>query len=257
MVKRIPKTILKKIEGSESIDTEFKEIIPASLRDSIIAFANRNGGTIIIGVTEKKDKGRITGEIKGLENPDITGDRDKIRNWASDLQPPVDVSFYDYDTDDGKTIYVIRIKESKSKPVGTLSGTYKIRVEGGTRGLDPQSMRHLIIGEESIKQSLLYEFNKNIKFCNQLNRQLREGKITYGSFRTVTLNSILTNVITQELFDDYEKLERIFYMYGIANRQLELLHIKKPTKELVQGLLGNAKRIKDMISGEVKNLEDK
>lgn len=262
-VKKIPKKIMKLIEKSETVETEFKKAMTSNIMKAMIAFANKKGGVILVGVDEvKREKGIHVGKIKGIDTPNIQEDREIVGGWAREIIPTVQYNFNYFENEGNDTIYVIHIKESNEKPVGSKSGLYKIRSDTGNNGIDPITMRSLIVNEESYKKSLLFEFQENLKLCEQLNRQLSEKPpaITYRSYRTLTINTILANTLYKKIFD-FEYLAEILYRYEITNKLLSLAMIEEmiyPTdsKQALHfmKLKGNVQKLKKMIEEEISKI---
>ena len=100
----------------ESENTEFKQEYVKDIRKEVVAFANSEGGAVIIGI-------RNDGEVVGVENPDevmlqtVNSLKDSI---APDVMPFVNVV---YRETDGK--YVVEINVS----VGTNRPYYRKRSE--------------------------------------------------------------------------------------------------------------------------------
>lgn len=96
------------IKKTESEQVEYKAVLPPSknIARNIAAFANTNGGYIILGVIEKN--GKII--IKGL-----SGDfrANEITHKALDLLTPRPVSDFGYVVIEGKRLFVIKISKSK------------------------------------------------------------------------------------------------------------------------------------------------
>jgi ATP-dependent DNA helicase RecG len=73
MDQKNPMSIKDLIKKGESFKVEFKESLDDKAMDSISAFANSEGGTVIIGVT---DKGVVKGIMLGKET---------LRKWANEI----------------------------------------------------------------------------------------------------------------------------------------------------------------------------
>ena len=64
---------MRMIRGEEGIAVEYKRSVGAVEQDDLAALANANGGTIIVGVPEKREQGRQYGEIVGCQAGEEAG----------------------------------------------------------------------------------------------------------------------------------------------------------------------------------------
>jgi len=116
---------LKKIINSgETERVEFKEKLNESLFKTISAFANTQGGKIILGVDKK-------GNIKGInKSPQFLEDlTNRIVNRLS-IYPEIE-------TIDSKSKRVIKIKVNRSSYPVSYEGRYYERVGNTTREMNP------------------------------------------------------------------------------------------------------------------------
>ena len=110
--------ITKLIKGGESETVEFKPSLSQTdkIMECVSAFSNTNGGTIVIGVT---DKGEVVGVDIGKKTIEILANRIK-QNTDPAIYPSISV-----ENVEGKNIIVIEVRESKSKPVFAFDKVYK------------------------------------------------------------------------------------------------------------------------------------
>lgn len=104
-------TVADLIAAGESEKVEFKTGVQYNDRDdfveSLVAFANVTGGTIVVGVEDN-------GVLRGIEDPEAIGKR--ISSWAKDLiEPPLDVQV-SQTVLEGRTLIVIEVPEGGNKP---------------------------------------------------------------------------------------------------------------------------------------------
>ena len=110
------------IQMGEGPRVEFKEELPDDehrFLDSVIAFSNTYGGTILIGVN---DNGEITGVKKNVEDVEKT-----VINWVSDKcdpRPDVKLSWIQLD---GKTIVILDTPEGSTKPYQDIDRGFFVR----------------------------------------------------------------------------------------------------------------------------------
>ena len=121
------------ITQGENTTTEFKENFDQEAIETAAAFANTNGGVILIGVSD-------TGEIRG-----ITIGKETLRNWSNRIaqatEPRVVLEIGSVDIS-GKSVLLIRISESSLKPVSVRGVCYK-RVGNSNRVMSPQEIAQM------------------------------------------------------------------------------------------------------------------
>lgn len=108
------------IKNGENSYIEFKEegIKPKDLAEEIVAFANSEGGTILIGVDDD-------GNIKGISDTLI---EEKIMNICrNNCIPNIIPDFQSIDIED-KTVAVVTVHKGLNKPYYTADHRYYIRV---------------------------------------------------------------------------------------------------------------------------------
>ena len=140
----------EKLLGSqESITLDFKESVGGLDSNDIVSFANSiRGGTILLGVKEKKDsRGLQTFEITGCE----IGDRAKlsILSKASSCMPPVEIFVILENREGEKPFLRVEIPSGPRKPYCTSGGTYKIRGDARNDPLTPDRLLQLFMESEN------------------------------------------------------------------------------------------------------------
>ena len=120
------------LKGTENTTVEFKEEINESVFKTISAFANKEGGIIYIGISDKK-------EIKGFEyTNNMLGDlTNKIVNQLG-IHPQIDCI-----KADKKDVLQIKVKKS-TLPV-SYKGKYYTRVGNTTREMQGEELRSFFI----------------------------------------------------------------------------------------------------------------
>lgn len=112
-------TIQSLIDSGEGYNVEFKVRVPSKVRElteEICAFANADGGYLLIGVD---DNGQIIGT--GLENDK----RSAIQGSISEISPALHCDMYAVNIED-KTVWVIDVPSGKDKPY-IFSGSIFVR----------------------------------------------------------------------------------------------------------------------------------
>ncbi|MCJ7761566.1 ATP-binding protein, partial [Candidatus Bathyarchaeota archaeon] len=110
------------IRGGEGPHVEFKEEFPSDehrILDTMVAFANTTGGTILVGV---KDDGEISGIHKSIEEIEET-----LTNWVSEkCDPRPAYSFHHIDTD-GKTVVLLDVQTGPNRPYQDVDRGFFVR----------------------------------------------------------------------------------------------------------------------------------
>lgn len=129
--------LIKTIRKGEDSCTQFKERIDSidALAAEICAFANTQGGRIIVGVTDK-------GELIGVD--DIQRLNQTISNAASGkLEPPLSVTTENVLCHD-KLVVVINIPRGENKPYAANRTDYWIKVGADKRRATREELRRLM-----------------------------------------------------------------------------------------------------------------
>ena len=134
----------EEIIRGESKNVEFKVSLPGKSEQytkTVVAFANCQGGKIIIGVDND------TREVIGVDRDDVFQLMDKIANAVDDSCEPQIVPDIEPKTVDGKTVIVITVSPEPNRPYylrsrGKDKGTY-IRLGGTTRPAGPEKIHEL------------------------------------------------------------------------------------------------------------------
>ncbi|RKZ34393.1 ATP-binding protein, partial [bacterium] len=131
------------LDGAENLFVDFKREIEGVHPATFVAFANASGGTILVGVEEaRRRNGMQYGRIYGVEPTD--GNKLRLVSMASSCRPGVKIEIFIENLSD-KPIFRIEVPEGENKPYCTASGEYKIRDDGGNRGITPQEMVGIIL----------------------------------------------------------------------------------------------------------------
>ncbi len=138
-------TLIERLQGSETLEVEVKLAqggIPKSLWETVSAFANTNGGWILLGVKESNNML----EVEGLSNPSKMLDDfyNMLRNPQKINYPICNAQDARIESLDGKEILVIRVPEAprQQRPVyingNPYNGTYVRRHTGDHHCTKPE-----------------------------------------------------------------------------------------------------------------------
>jgi len=221
--KKLKTEIIQLISESEKRTVEFKRnFAEGKILETIVAFANAEGGKILLGVEEITEaenydelgyqKGRITDGCNYTTTDDI---KMKIVNQCASCYPKIDLLRFEFCRFKEGLVYLIEIPESIEKPIGTQKGLYLIRTDGGNIGIDPTMLRRIIIGEKVLIDALLEEMKENlpaIKFAKDcLNKEPPHISIM------PLINSSLGIFIQSNKFNEFVKENKLHFLL----RQIE------------------------------------
>ncbi len=135
---------MKEILFGESKNIEYKSVLPEKSEKyvkTIVAFANTQGGKLIIGVDDK------TRQVIGVSEDHLFQMMDSIANTIDDLCEPQIIPDIEPLTINGKTVIVISVEVGKNRPYylkskGKDNGTY-IRMAGTSRLAYPDKLKEL------------------------------------------------------------------------------------------------------------------
>lgn len=185
----------------ESKNTELKRTLPEKsdkYTKTIVAFANTQGGRLIIGVDDR------TREIIGIDTEKAFRVMDQISNAVSDSCEPQIIPNIELQTISGKTLIVVSVVPGPNRPYylkskGKEAGTY-IRVAGTTRPAQSERIRELEMEGARIswdEQTCVgYEVTEESvkKLCSDIMKRREEAGL---SKRKVTRTQLLNWKILQ------------------------------------------------------------
>jgi ATP-dependent DNA helicase RecG len=128
----------------ENLHTEFKvgPIRPDDLAAALVAFANTDGGALILGVSDGR-------EILGTEDGDrVAREVDNVA--ANNCEPPITVLQETLKTEDDRTVVVVRIPKGDMRPYRTNRGVYYVRTSSGRRQASREELLRLFQATESL-----------------------------------------------------------------------------------------------------------
>jgi len=147
------KDILALLKQGESQLIEFKSSFNKSVIECLVAFANTQGGVILIGVN---DNAKAIG---------ITLAKESIQEWINQIKQnttPSLIPDFTVAKIDGKNIVVIEIKEFPVKPVST-SGKYFKRSGNSTHKMDLPEISNMHLQTMNLSWDFSPDPNHNIE----------------------------------------------------------------------------------------------
>lgn len=182
---------MKEVKGnnnmfSENMNTEFKEVYVSDIKKEVIAFANTEGGTLYIGISDN-------GKIIGLDNPDFV--MQQTANALKDgIKPDVMpfVKITDMILEDKKVIK-IEISTGTNKPYylsdkGLKPSGVFVRKGSSSQPVSDDAIRELIIQTNGKTYETGRSMNQELSFVS-FTEKMKERNLDIGvsQFRTLHL----------------------------------------------------------------------
>ena len=183
--------------NGESKSLEFKVALPSKAENyvkTVVAFANGNGGKIVVGIDDKTKK------IVGVDDEKVFQIMDAVANTVSDMVEPQIVPNIMLETVNGKSLVVIEIEAGENRPYyikaeGRDRGTY-IRVGATSRPADSMQIKELEIEGKNLSWDKLRCVGCSVddatveKLCADINRY-RE-KLAHGNEGKVGIKQLMS-----------------------------------------------------------------
>ncbi len=203
-------TIQSLIDSGESYNVEFKVRAPSKVRElteEICAFANADGGYLLIGVD---DNGQVVGT--NLENDK----RSAVQSSISEISPALHCELYSVNVE-GKTVWIIDIPSGKDKPY-IFSGSIYVR-----EGANSQKLRTV--------EEMRYFFQECNKIffdhipCSWFNIDTDADEQAIKDFRTEA--QLSPSTADKQIFENLE----LFTDKGIAKNGTAMFFGKEPERK--------------------------
>lgn len=137
-------TLRERIQRWEDLHTEFKAwpINANSCAETLTAFANTDGGQLILGV----DKAR---QLVGVP------DADRIMQWVDNIayqncEPPLTITQQVVEIAGGQPVVVVSVPKGDLRPYRTNQGDYFVRTASGKRRASRQELLRLFQATETL-----------------------------------------------------------------------------------------------------------
>ena len=135
-----------RLKKGENLHTEFKEwpIHSDDLAPSIVAFANTDGGQVILGI----DDG---GQIVGIDEKELDRVAQFVDNVAfNNCEPPVTVVQETLRDEQRQYVRVVHVPKGDQRPYRTNRGVYYVRTSSGCRQASREELLRLFQSAESL-----------------------------------------------------------------------------------------------------------
>ena len=141
-----PTELTIRLEKGENLHTEFKErpIRPDNLASSLVAFANTDGGQIILGIDDRS-------QVVGLDENELDHVAQFVDNVAfNHCEPPVTVVQETLRYEQGQVVLVVNIPKGDQRPYRTNRGVHYVRTSSGRRQASREELLRLFQSAESL-----------------------------------------------------------------------------------------------------------
>jgi ATP-dependent DNA helicase RecG len=158
---------MTRLDKGENLHTEFKEwpINSDNLASPIVAFANTDGGQILLGVDDN-------GHIVGIEKSELDRVTQFVDNVAfNNCEPPVTVIQETIVDEQERIVLVVHVPKGDQRPYRTNRGVYYVRTTSGRRQASRAELLRLFQATESLyydetpilRSSMIYLDNQAIE----------------------------------------------------------------------------------------------
>lgn len=130
----------------ENLHAEFKQwpIQPDDLAAALVAFANTDGGNILLGVADN-------GHVVGVAESDRDRAAQTVDNVAfQNVHPPVTVVLETITNHQAQVVLVVQVPKGSQRPYRTNRGVYYIRTASGRRQASREELLRLFQASESL-----------------------------------------------------------------------------------------------------------
>ena len=160
MTKEITSRLGQLLAEGESETVEFKESFDEEAIETVAAFANTGGGTLLVGVA---DNGIIKGLMLGKET---------LRDWTNRIAQATHIHPHQIDriSQEGKTVVVVQVTESAIKPV-PCRGRYFKRIGKSNRQMSDDDLTRAVLEKVGMTWDQVVE--PRVKFTDLDPEQLR------------------------------------------------------------------------------------
>lgn len=249
--------LLDLVKTREGYTIEFKESVNSSLGKEMCAFANDQGGKIILGV-------RDSGEINGIDLS--SSDVSKIHDIARNMNPSIHVS-----VDQIENLALIYVPDGKEKPY-TIKGHFYLRQGANSQKLNRDEIRTFFQKENQIsfeRQTTDFDEKdfsntvlRNYKRDAKLSPKLSKAHImkNLNLLTNDKLNNVGVLFFTKHITKYFPSASVMCFLYSNKS-QTDIIDSKEFTDDFLSNLENTHKYLLSklntaiIIKGELRNQE--
>lgn len=253
---------LLQIQYQENDLIEYKSVLKPGKTDEekwgyqaiFTSFANSQGGFVIFGIKQTKDS-PPTIELCGV---DVNGEPNLlISSFTQAITPQLRFETK-LITIDGKTVLVVKVKESTEKPISCSNSSYYLRLNGGKVPMPRYMVADYFISNNSKrlqKNKLIFEIDLMIDAVKgDLNYSATPNFFSYR-------NSDLINAITDSsgFFNEKEALDLIKAIIDTINRFELFKQWYLDQKDMIARyphVIGPQNRVQDAYHEKMRSLDN-
>ena len=196
--------VLKMIAEGESQCVELKSSFNVEAMEAIAAFANAEGGKVVIGVNNK-------GKIVGV---DINSE--SVQNWVNEIKSKTEPAIL-VDADqfviDGKTVVVFSVSEYPIKPVA-IQGRYFKRVQNSNHQLSAMEIANLSLHSLQVSWDSYPSYGKTLEDLDTNAVERFIGKVNARGRLNLNGPTWADNLRKLKLIDGMQPTNAAYLLFG-------------------------------------------
>ena len=196
--------VLRMIAEGESQWLELKSSFNVEAMEAITAFANAEGGKVIIGVN---NKGKIVGVDVNAES---------VQNWVNEIKSKTEPSIL-VDADqfviDGKTVVALSVSEYPIKPVA-IQGRYFKRVQNSNHQLSAMEIANLSLHSLQVSWDSYPAYGKTLEDLDTNAVERFISKVNAGGRLNLNGPTWADNLRKLKLIDGMQPTNAAYLLFG-------------------------------------------
>ena len=199
--------LLKMIAEGESQRLELKSSFNVEAMEAVAAFANAEGGKVVIGVNNKS-------KIVGV---DINSE--SVQNWVNEIksktEPAIVVDANQFELD-GKTVVILSVSEHPIKPIA-IQGRYFKRVQNSNHQLSAMEIANLSLHSLQVSWDSYPAYGKTLEDLDMNAVERFIGKVNAGGRLNLNGSTWADNLRKLKLIDGIQPTNAAYLLFGKDN----------------------------------------
>ena len=199
--------VLKVIAEGENQKVEWKSRFNVEAMEAIAAFANAEGGSVIIGVS---NNGNVIGVDVNAES---------VQNWVNEIkcktEPAVVVDANQFELD-GKTVVVLSVSEYPIKPVA-MQGRYFKRVQNANHLLSAMEIANMSLQSLQVSWDSYPAYGKTLEDLDVEAVGRFIAKVNAGGRLSLNGQTWVDNLRKLKLIDGMQPTNAAYLLFGKDN----------------------------------------